>query len=197
MLELLPAALATELLICPDSLSYKNVLSADPHILHGVTANLQIRGQNDWKWMDGMIINRSWVTNWGAWSWVPGDIIINFRALQRIRRSLGRRVLTLHPSFVQNWKVHKSVCTSRDDSEIHNHSSLWHWWKLYWIKCIDILIMNLWYSELPLGHQYLICNHILQAAEWLSGYACADPERASSSTANQLQKDDPFWALGE
>lgn len=47
MLELLPAALATELLICLDSLSRKNVLSADPHILHGVTVNLQIRGQND------------------------------------------------------------------------------------------------------------------------------------------------------
>lgn len=110
MLELLPAALATELLICPDSLSCENVLSADPHILHGVTVNLQIRGQNDWKWMGSMIINRSWVTNCGAWSWALGEAIINFRALQRIRRSLGRRVLTLHPSFVQSWKyINQSV----------------------------------------------------------------------------------------
>jgi len=48
---------------------------------------------------------------------------------------------------------------SRDDPEIHNHSSLWHWWKLYWIKCIGILITNLWYSELPLGHQYLLQSY--------------------------------------
>lgn len=58
MLELLPAALATELLICPDSFSYKNFLSADPHILHVVTVDLQIRGQNDRNWMDGISINR-------------------------------------------------------------------------------------------------------------------------------------------
>lgn len=49
--------------------------------------------------------------------------------------------------------------------------------------------MNLWYSELPLGHQYLICSHILQAAEWLSSYSCADLQKTSYSLANQLQKD--------
>lgn len=35
-------------------------------------------------------------------------------------------------------------------------------------------------------------NHILQAAEWLSGYACADWEKTSYSLASQLQKDDPL-----
>lgn len=142
--------------------------------------------------MDGISINRLWVTSSRAWSWTLGGDIINFRSPPplRIRSCLGGFGFNSLPFICPNSKVHKSVSMGRDESEIHNHSSLWHWWKLSWIKCIGILIMNLWYSELPLGHQYLICNHILQATEWLSGYTCADWEKTSYSLVIWLWKDD-------
>lgn len=185
MLKLLPAALATELLICPDSLSCKNFLSADPHILHGVTVDLQIGRQKEWKQMDGMSINRSWVTNCGAWSWALGKAI-KFQNPSK-GKELSRKkclILILCSSFIQSLKcINQSAWA--ETTEIHNHSSLWHWWKLYWIKCIGILIMNLWFSELPLGHQYLVCNHILQAAEWLSGYALCWRRQSSQPAAER------------